>query len=144
MKKRILCALLCVAMLATLSVTALADGLPFTDVPASQWYYQDVETAYNNGLINGKSATRFAPDDNLTYAEAVKLAACMHQKYTTGTVTLKNGDPWYKSYVDYCEMNAIIDKDYRWTAKATRAGATPLHDLNVAPRVVKPGVGGLF
>ena len=96
---------------------------PFTDVPQSAWYYYDVKNAYEMGLINGKTATLFAPNDNLTYAEAVKLAACMHQKYTTGSVTLANASPiWYQSFVDYAKANSIIIKDYNWSAQATRAG----------------------
>ena len=41
-----------------------------------------------------------------TLAEAVKLSACMFQLYTEGSVTLKNGDPWYKTYADYAEWTA--------------------------------------
>ena len=111
----------------TLTVTAgtviQPTAFPFTDVPASAWYYNDVKTAWEQGLINGKTATTFAPDDNLTYAEAVKLAACMHQKHATGAVTLANGTPnWYDSYVKYAKDNGIINKDYAWNAQATRAG----------------------
>ena len=123
MKKRALSLLLAVLMLVTvLPVMASAANLPFTDVPASAWYYNDVKTAYESGLLNGKTASSFAPEDNLTYAEAVKLAAAMNQKYLTGSVTLTNGSPWYQSYVDYCKAQGIIVRDYDWTAPATRAG----------------------
>ena len=112
---------------------------PFTDVPAAAWYYNDVKTAWEQGLINGKTATLYAPDDNLSYSEAVKLAACMHELYTTGSVTLANGSPnWYDSYVTYAKNNGIIDKDYNWNAPATRAGymeifANALPDEAFAP-----------
>ena len=112
--------LLCVGLLPW---SAAASGeLPFIDVSPEAWYYNDVKTAVDAGLVNGKSATTYCPDDLLTYAEAVKLAACMHQKNETGTVSLVNGDPWYQSYADYAKMKGIIAKDYDWTAKATRAG----------------------
>ena len=100
-------------------------AFPFIDVLPSDWFYNDVKTAYEMGLINGKTTTTFAPNDNLTYAEAVKLAACMRQYYTAGSVTLVNGNPvWYSSYVDYAQANGIISgsADYNWTAPATRAG----------------------
>jgi hypothetical protein len=42
--------------------------------------------------------------------------------YTTGKVTLANGEPWYESYADYAKENGIISKDYEWGAPATRAG----------------------
>ena len=96
---------------------------PFTDIKESDWFYNDVLNAYHMGLINGKTPTTYAPNDNLTYAEAVKLAACMHELYTTGKITLGNGSPvWYQSYVDYAKANKIISKDYEWSAQATRAG----------------------
>ena len=103
--------------------TSQNADMPFTDVPESEWYYNDVKIAYNFGLINGKTQTTFAPADNLTYAEAVKLAACMHQLATIDAVTLSNASPvWYQSYVDYAKANDIIIKDYSWGSQATRAG----------------------
>ena len=122
--KRILTLILAVLLCAGLLPvgTLAADDLPFVDVSPEAWYYADVKNAVDTGLVNGKTPTTYCPDDQLTYAEAVKLAACMCQKYETGTVTLVNGDPWYQSYVDYAKMKNIIAKDYDWTAPATRAG----------------------
>ncbi len=121
--KRLLSVLLVfVMLLGVFSMTALAVN-PFTDVPQNAWYYADVDHAYQNGLINGKSATLFKPNDFLTYAEAVKLAAAMNQRYLTGAVTLQNGSPnWYQTYVDYCKEKGIINKTYEWNQAATRAG----------------------
>lgn len=88
-------------------------GLPFTDVSENAWYLKDVKNAYNEGLINGKTATEYCPDENMTIAEAIKLAACMHQQYYKGKVTLTaDGTPWYQNYVDYAKENGITDKTY--------------------------------
>lgn len=95
---------------------------PFVDVPKDAWYHDEVVEAVYTGIINGKSATEFKPDDFLIYAEAVKLAACMNQVYTDGKVTLENGDPWYKPYADYCKEHDIITEDYNYSENATRAG----------------------
>ena len=121
MKRWLSLLLALVLILSAVSMTVLAVN-PFTDVPQSQWYYADIDHAYQNGLINGKTATLYKPDDFLTYAEAVKLAAAMNQRYTTGSVTLQNGTPWYQTYVDYCKTKGIIDVDYQWDQPATRAG----------------------
>ena len=95
----------------------------FTDVPADAWYRENVNTACRLELINGRTATTFVPNGDLTYAEAVKLAACMNQKYTEGSVTLVNGsEHWYDTYVSYAKEKGIIDRDYAWNDAATRAG----------------------
>ena len=101
---------------------AITIANKFKDVPAGSWYYDSVLTAVQLGLVNGKSETEYKPDDNLTYAEAAKLAACMHQLYTTGSITLQGGNPWYQPYVEYCQKNGILTKDYNYNDKATRAG----------------------
>lgn len=127
--KRILSAILCITMILGLSSVALAEHYSnFTDVKPESWYYEDVDNAVRLGIINGKSATTFAPDDNLTYAEAIKLAACMYQLYKDGSVYLvSGGSPWYQTYVDYAKDHGIItdnffDKVSDINEKATRAG----------------------
>ncbi len=86
--------------------------LPFTDVKESDWFYNDVMTAHKNGLINGKSETLYSPGDNMTYAEAVKLACAIHQLDRDGKVTIPNGSMWwYSTYMDYALTNGIIEQD---------------------------------
>lgn len=45
-----------------------AAGLPFSDVSPDAWYYPAVEYCYNEGLMNGISATRFSPETGLSRA----------------------------------------------------------------------------
>ena len=101
----------------------VTDGkyiFPFTDVPDYEWYYDNVLIAHKNGLVNGKTETEFMPNDNMTVAEAIKLAACMHQLYYDGEVTLVNGKPeWYSTYMDYALANNIIEFDYSSDANKT-------------------------
>ena len=102
---------------------SFAAGLPFKDVLQDAWYYSDVQAAFESGLVNGMTETTFEPESNMTYAQAVKLAACMNQKYNTGSVTLANSSPdWWDSYVAYAKEKKIISKDYDWNSNATRAG----------------------
>jgi len=103
-------------------ITPTMPDSPFSDVKETDWFIGDVIYAISIGLIDGKAPTIFAPNDYLTYAESVKLAACMHQLYTTGEVTLTNGSPWYQSYADYAKQNGIINGDFDWKAPATRMG----------------------
>lgn len=88
---------------------------PFSDVQFGSWYYYDVIDAYERGLVNGMTASTFEPSGTLTVAQCIKLAACMHQLYTDGTVTLSpsTGDTlWYRSYVDYALENGIIAQEF--------------------------------
>ena len=80
----------------------------FVDVPADAWYEENVRAAYEYGLIDGQSDTRFAPDSTLTVAEAVKLAASLHSIYHTGRADFAASAPWYQSYVDYALDNLIL------------------------------------
>ncbi|MCQ2406106.1 MAG: S-layer homology domain-containing protein [Oscillospiraceae bacterium] len=89
------------------------DGLrsPFTDVKRGDWFFEVVVKACNTGLINGMTATSYEPKGLLTYAQTVKLAACMHRLYFSGSVDLKNYEDssrWYLSYITYAEENGII------------------------------------
>ena len=95
----------------------------FRDVPHLEWYAEPIETAYRLGLINGKSYTSFEPQSSLTIAEALKLAACLHSVYYTGSSgSLKNGDPWYQPYLDYCLENGVITGTYPdYSARINRA-----------------------
>ncbi len=89
-----------------------SDSAGFTDVKPTDWFYADVMTAVENGLINGMTATTFSPDGELTVAQAIKLAACMHQLNKDGAVTLTNGSPWYQSYLDYAVRENILDSAF--------------------------------
>ena len=133
MKKKLL-SLLLSALLAVASVPFAFAGYEnftaanryaegqFTDVPVSAWYAANVAKAYEYGLINGKTATTFAPDDNLTLAEAVKLAACLRSIYQTGSADFASSKPWYRTYADYALREGIIAADYAsYDANATRA-----------------------
>jgi hypothetical protein len=110
--------------ISTIGTVKILSGasITFTDVPVGIWYYDDVAYAVQKGLINGRSATEYDPGANLTIAEAIKLAACMHELYHTGSVTLKNdSDIWYNSYVAYAKENNICTKTYsNYYTKITR------------------------
>ncbi len=87
-------------------------NMPFVDVPVSAWYADAVRDAWANGLIDGVNATHFDPDGSLTVAQAIKLAAALHQRIENGTVTLKNGSPWYRSYLEYAVEHGVIEESY--------------------------------
>lgn len=73
----------------------------FTDVAANAWYYDNVKTAYELGLVNGSSNTTYSPEDNITVAEVQTLVARIHATYHGNTIPAKSG-AWYTPYIEYC------------------------------------------
>ena len=102
--------MLTLALCLSLGAPALAAG-GFSDVAQNAWYLKYLDTAVSSGLINGRGDGRFSPDDDITGAEAVKLAACISQLLSDGSVTLTNGSPWYASYMKYAVEKGLIDAE---------------------------------
>gem|GEM_PF-3140372 len=51
----------------------IQGNLTFSDIKADNWFYKSVLTVCMNGLINGKSATSFDPNGNITREEMSKI-----------------------------------------------------------------------
>ena len=57
------------------------DGtLPFTDVRETDWFYDDVVFAYENGLFSSTTATTFSPSENVT-REQMAAILCRYAQY---------------------------------------------------------------
>ena len=90
------------------------DDFPFYDVDSDDWFYEPVKSAWANELIDGVTARYYMPDNTLTVAQAIKLAAALHQKQSVGFVTLQNGGThWYDNYVNYAIANGLIEAVYQ-------------------------------
>ena len=115
------------AMLAPMGIEFEEDeSVPeFKDVKTGEWYFDYVVAAQRMGLINGKTANSYAPMDEMTVSEAVKLAVCMHILYNGGDPNKDIGigkDVWYSTYMEYAVKHGITDSDMssRATEKITR------------------------
>jgi len=73
----------------------------FSDVEQSQWYYNEVASAYELALMNGKGEGIFDPAGTVTVAEAIALASRMNSLYEGGDGKFTQTDVWYQVYVDY-------------------------------------------
>ena len=87
------------------------SGLPFTDVAKDAWYFPAVEYVFNNGLINGTTATTFAPNVNLNRA---MMAAVLYNMEGQPACD-KNGlfsdvadGMWYTDAVNWAASNNIV------------------------------------
>lgn len=94
----------------------------FTDVERRDWFYDNVRTACELGLMIGNGPSTFNPNGNLTLAEAVTIAARLHSIYQTGSESFQPGTPWYQPYVDYSKANGILPfEDLSYEKAASRA-----------------------
>ena len=101
-------------LLALAGLLGSDEDFPFYDVDANDWFYEAVRSAWEQELIDGVTARYFKPDSTLTVAQAVKLAAALHQKQSVGFVTLQNGGThWYDNYVNYAVANSLIEAAYQ-------------------------------
>jgi hypothetical protein len=61
---------------ATFGITPAGPSLPtFADVPATHFYYAEIEAAYAAGLVNGVGEGLFGPERNLSREQAVAIIA---------------------------------------------------------------------
>lgn len=95
------------------------EPIQFDDVDYDAWYGETVEMATLMGLMNGTSEGQFSPNANMTYSEAITLAARMHAFYWGEEIPETSSGPWYQMYVDYAKANGI-PYDYDYTANITR------------------------
>lgn len=88
----------------------------FYDVATSKWYVQNVASAVEFGLMKGQASNAFAPEGNVTVAEAITMAARIHSIYTTGSANFKqsSGARWYEVYFNYAYNNKIVTAEYYW------------------------------
>ena len=94
----------------------------YTDVKSGDWFYDNVKSAFEYGLMIGKGNKRFDTDGNVTIAEIMTIAARLHSTYYTGKADFVQSSPWYQVYADYCKANGIADLAlYVMDASATRA-----------------------
>ena len=92
----------------------IPDEFPFVDVTYSDWCYESVHAAWQNGLIDGVTWNLFKPNASLTVAQAVKLSAALHQMQKQEAVSLTNGAVhWYDTYVSYAVSNGLIEAEYQ-------------------------------
>ena len=107
-----------------------AKEFPFTDVKGGDWFYPDVYYAWDQGLMNGKSATTFDPNGTTTRAE---FATVLYRLAGAPAVTeaQKKACPfkdlsakWYQDAVvwayDAKIVNGVSDTVFAPNAQITR------------------------
>ena len=99
----------------TVEVTFLqgeATDLPFSDVTESDWFYDAVTYAYENGLMDGVGTGLFAPNSETTRAQLVtilyRLAGQPAPSGDSGFSDVETGI-WYTDAVAWAAQNGIVN-----------------------------------
>ena len=81
---------------------------PFKDVKVSSWFGKYVIDLYNDGVINGTSATTYAPNDTLTWAAALKLLLVSNGNLKAADAT---GADWSKNAIAKAAELGLVAAD---------------------------------
>ncbi len=89
-----------------------APDLPFSDVTESDWFYDAVTYAYENGLMDGVGAGLFAPNSETTRAQLVtilyRLSGQPAPSGDSGFSDVETGT-WYTDAVAWAAQNGIVN-----------------------------------
>ncbi len=116
MKKRVTAYVLIIALMMLCGIPSMAEDLVsqetmFSDVPLGHYAYDAVMYLKDKGIINGKSESKFCPDDSLTREEFAKIAV-----QTLSLKIVEDGDilqdvlagAWYVPYVRTAVKNKVM------------------------------------
>lgn len=104
--------------------------IPFTDVPSSAWYSDDIAIGYNAGYFSGTTETTADPTGSLTREQAIALMARnLRLGESSGEVTQftdgRSFSTWSMGYIKSAVENGLIngysDGSFRPRNEITRA-----------------------
>lgn len=87
-------------------------GSPFSDVKLSDWYSGAVSYVFDNGIMNGTSATTFAPNGTVERSQVVQMLYNLEgQPTVTGSTVFTDvdTDEWYGKAVLWAERTGVVD-----------------------------------
>lgn len=133
MKKKSISIILCILTLTQIFVVTAAakgpdsfqktlvyDDTVFEDI-AGRWFENDVKAAYEYGMAEGVGDKKFAPDECISVAEVIVMAARINSVYYDKKIYSEPG-AWYTKYITYALSAGIIrgNQFVKYNREATR------------------------
>ena len=84
----------------------------FSDVNQNDWFVNFLQAAYDNGIIGGFAEGVYKPDNSLTHAQIMVIAANLHSKQKGDNFkaqAAEAGTHWATPFLAYCKAEGIID-----------------------------------
>lgn len=94
--------------------TTPANKNVFSDMASAKWAETAVYALYEKGIVSGKTATQFYPNDNITRAEFVKLLVMASGKEIVKSSQIfadVTSDAWYFDYVNTAYNMGLVTGD---------------------------------
>lgn len=93
-------------------VQAYPQGM-FQDVAATDWFFADVVSVYELGLMNGTDPAAFSPQGPVTLAASITLCARLRAAWfgDTEAFAQNTGAHWYDVYVSFAVKHGIWTPD---------------------------------
>ena len=115
----------------TVRVYFSGGALPFADVAEGAWYYDAVSYVCANGLMDGVSASEFAPDANMTRAMVWTILARIDGETITGTSWAADARVWAmeSGVSDGTDPNVLVTREqfaamlYRYAGEPAVSGS---------------------
>ena len=85
-------------------------GLPFVDVRTSDWFYDAVVYAYENGMMAGVGNNQFSPNTTTTRAMIVTILYRLENQPAAGSSSFTDvpAGQWYTNAVAWAAANGIV------------------------------------
>lgn len=81
---------------------------PFTDVSKGNWAEPYISYCYENNFVNGMDAESFAPNNNVTYEQAIKIAVCAAGLENKDLSAV--GPHWYSGYIAQAKKSGLLNE----------------------------------
>ena len=96
---------------ATSDMTITAKFSGYTDIKKTDWYYDAVNYASENGIMTGYSETQFAPNDKLSRAQACQVIYNIADANEQATEDIFSDVPlgqWYTNAISWSSKNGVV------------------------------------
>lgn len=96
----------------TYTIRVEGELLPFSDLTPGAWYYRELRSALESGLLQGMGGGRFAPAESMTRAMVVQMLYNLADKPRTTYSPVFSDvseDAWYGDAVMWAKANGVVN-----------------------------------